>query len=118
MRKLSLEDYTFGLPDQKGLMQLTTYQFKKTLVDILPHHNLGLNGPELLKAMKVVEKIEKAKGEILLSEEDYQLIVDTFKKFRGFQKYDLQFLKRIYSCLSIPDEEKDTKFSDNGKEKG
>jgi len=117
LRKLDLKNYTFGLPDQKGVMRLTNYNFQKTLEDILPHHSLGLNGPELVRAMEVVEKVEKVQGEVLLSEEDYQLIIDTCKKFRGFQKWDLQFLKRIYSCPVVPDE-KDMKFSDNGKEKG
>ena len=75
MRRLDLKNYTFSLPDQKGILQLTTYAFKKTLEDLLPHHGLGLNGPELLRSMEVVHKIEKFTGEALLTEEDYQLIL-------------------------------------------
>ena len=113
-RKLDLKDYTFGLPDQKGVIQLKTYRFKKTLEDILPHHGLGLNGPELMRAIELVRRVEKASGEILLTEIDYQVILDACGRFRGFQKFDEQFLKRIYRCPVIPDEEE--KFSDNGKE--
>lgn len=117
MRRLDLKNYTFSIPDQKGVLQFTTYQFQKTLADILPNHGLGLNGPELIRAMEVVNKVEKAKDEILLDEKDYQLILDTCKKFRGFQKYDEQFLKRIYDCPAIPDDDKVLKFSDNGGKK-
>ena len=117
MRRLDLKDYTFSLPDQKGILQFKTYNFQKTLEDILPHHGLGLNGSELMRAMEVVHKVEKAEGEVLLTENDYLLIVDTCTKFRGFQKFDEQFLKRIYRCPVIPDEEEDLKFSDDGKEK-
>jgi len=116
-RRLDLKNYTFGMPDQKGVIQFTTYQFQKTLEDILPHHSLGLNGPELMRAMEVVEKVEKASGQVILTEDDYELILDTCKKFRGFQKYDAQFLKRVYNCPTVPDEGKIIKFSDNGKEK-
>jgi len=111
MRRLDLKNYTFGLPDQKGVIQLTTYRFQKTLEDILPHHGLGLNGPELMRAMELVRKVEKASGEILLTEVDYQVVLDACKRFRGFQKFDEQFLNRIYRCPIIPEDE----FSDNGK---
>lgn len=117
MRRLDLKNYTFSVPDQKGLMQFKTYNFQKTLEDILPHHGLGLNGPELMRAMEVVHKVEKAKGEVLLTEDDYRLIVDTCTKFRGFQKFDEQFLKRIYRCPVIPDEVLKIPDNGNGKEK-
>ena len=117
MRRLDLKNYTFSVPDQKGILQFKTYNFQKTLEDILPHHGLGLNGPELMRAMEVVHKVEKVKGEVLLTEDDYRLIVDTCTKFRGFQKFDEQFLKRIYRCPVVPDDDKMLKFSDNGKEK-
>ena len=117
MRRLDLKNYTISIPDQKGVLQFTNYEFQKTLQDMLPHPKLGLNGPELLRAMEVVEKVGKSKGEALLTEDDYQLILDTCKKFRGFTKYDTQFLKRIFNCPVVPDEGKILKFSDNGKEK-
>jgi len=115
MRRLDLKNYTFNIPDQKGILQFKNYNFQKTLEDILPHHGLGLNGPELLRAMEVVHKVEKAKGEVLLTENDYRLITETCGKFRGFQKYDEQFLKRIYRCPVIPDEV--LEFSNNGNGK-
>lgn len=116
MRKLDLTNYVFNMPDQKGILQFITYDFHKNLEGILPHPNLGLNGPELIRAMEVVEKVQKAKEEILLDDNDYKLIVDTLKKFRGFTKNDHEFLKRIYDCPVVPDG-KIVKFSDNGEER-
>ena len=116
MRKLGLSNYVFNMPDQKGILQFMTYDFKKSLEGMLPHQNLGLNGPDLMRAMEVVGKVQKAKDEILLNDDDYELIINTLKKFRGFTKNDHEFLKRIYDCPTVPDE-KIVKFSDNGKEK-
>ena len=115
MRKLSLSNYVFNVPDQKGILQFVTYDFHKSLEGILPHPNLGLNGPELIKAMEVVEKVQKAKDEILLNDDDYELIINTLKKFRGFTKNDHEFLKRIYDCPVVKDG-KIVDFSDNGKD--
>jgi len=117
MRKLNLKDYIFSVPDQKGILQFITYDFHKSLEGVLSHPNLGLNGPELLRAMEVVEKVGKSKDAVLLTEDDYQLIIETMKKFRGFTKNDHQFLKRIFNCPNVSDEGKIVKFSDNGKEK-
>lgn len=106
MRKLDLKNYTYSMPDKQGVLQLIPYQFKNVLVNILTHPNLGLNAVELLEADKVVEKIEKAGLEAILEEEDYELIVDTFKRFRGFSKSDTNLVKRVWNCPVIPEKEK------------
>lgn len=98
MRKLDLKDYTLSIPDKAGVMQFVPYKFKETLTTILTHPNLGLNGVELLEASELSEKIEKEIKEVILSEDEYQLIVDTFKRFRGFSKSDTQLVKRIWEC--------------------
>ena len=110
MRKLDLKNYTFSLTDQKGVIRVKTYNFKETVKDVLTSHGLGLNGPELLNAMEVAAKVNNAKNEVLLDDRDYRLITETCGKFRGFQKFDEQFLKRIYNCPIVPEKE----FSDNG----
>ncbi|MBA7545859.1 hypothetical protein ES705_38237 [subsurface metagenome] len=117
MRRLDLKNYTFSVPDQKGILQFKPYNFQKTLEDILPHHGLGLNGPELLSAMEVVENLKKSGNEILLTDNDYRLIIETCRKFRGFQKFDERFLKRIYNCPIIPDEVLKIPDNGNGEEK-
>jgi len=115
MRRLNLKNYTFSAPDPKGILQFKTYNFKKTLEDILPHHGLGLNASELLDSMEVVAKVNNAKNEILLDDRDYRLIINRCTRFRGFQKFDEQFLKRVYNCPIVPDEV--LKIPDNGNGK-
>ena len=121
MRKLGLSNYVFNVlvkdprnPNGPGILDFVTYDVHKSLEGILPHPNLGLNGPELIRAMEVVEKVQKAKDEILLNDDDYELIINTLKRFRGFTKNDHEFLKRIYDCPVVKET---VKFSDDGKGK-
>jgi hypothetical protein len=94
MRKLNLEDYT--ILDTQGV--LVPYKFKETLTTILTHPNLGLNAVELLEATEISEKIEKETTEVLLTEDEYKLIVELFKRFRGFSKGDVEMVKRVWDC--------------------
>lgn len=96
------------MPDRNGVLKFVPYKFKNTLTGLLLHPSLGLNGDALLRANEVVEKIEKNESddgtgfmEVLLDEEDYQIIVDTCKKFRGFSNNDVRFVKRIYNCPQV-----------------
>lgn len=114
MRKLDLKNYTFSMKDQRGVTQLLPYNFKDVLVNILTHPSLGLNGPELLEIEPLSEKIEKSNLEVILTDSDYDKIIDILKRFRGFSKNDIQFVKRIYNCPSIPDDgNKVIEFSKN-----
>lgn len=92
------------MKNPQGVAQLLNYNFKDVLVNVIAHPNLGLNGPEYLEIDAVVEKIEKADTEVILTDEDYHKIIDNLKKFRGFSRNDAQFLKRIYNCPEIPDD--------------
>lgn len=116
MRKLDLANYTFHMPDARGVLQFITYDSHKSLEVILTSQVLGLNGPELMRAMELVEKVRKAGNEILLDDDDYELIIAHCKRFKGFTNNDHKFLKRIYDCPVVSDD-KIAKFSDDGKEK-
>ncbi|GAH10267.1 unnamed protein product [marine sediment metagenome] len=48
MRKLDLKNYTLSIPDAQGVMQFTSYQFKKVLMQILTNVSLGLTGQQKL----------------------------------------------------------------------
>ena len=114
MRRLDLKNYTISIKDQQGVIGLLPYQFKDTLIVVLTHPSLGLNGLELLDIYVIVEKIEKADIEVILTDDDYHKITDIFKRFRGFSKNDVQFVKRIFNCPSIPDDgKKVVEFSKN-----
>ena len=104
MRKLSLENYTYSARTQQGTFKLMTYQFKDALINVITHNSLGLNGPEMLEIDPVVEKIEKAGLEVILTDEDYRKMAENFKRFRGFSNNDRQFIKRFYNCPEVPDD--------------
>ena len=106
MRKLDLKNYTYLVKDQQGVDRIHLYNFKDVLLNILTHPTLGLNGPELLEMKPFINNIEKANLEIVLTEDEYDKIVDTCKRFRGFSKNDILFLERIYNCTEIPDDGK------------
>ena len=114
MRKLSLEDYTFSMKNQQGIFQVVTYPFKQTLINVLTHQNLGLNGLELLEIEEVLLKIEKAGLEVILTDNDYRKMCEHFKRFRGFSNNDRPFVKRFYNCPEEPDDGKKViEFSKN-----
>lgn len=114
MRRLDLKNYTFTMNDQQGIARLTPYQFKDTLINILTHRSLGLNGLELLEISLVVDKIKNADIEVILTDDDYTKILDMLKRFRGFSDPDTQFVKRIFNCPNIPDDGKKViEFSKN-----
>lgn len=104
MKKLILENYSYEVKNQQGISQLFIYNFKDVLINILTHHTLGLNGPELLEVLPLANKIEKADLEVILTDDDYDKIIDTCKRFRGFAKNDIPFLKRIYNCPGMSDD--------------
>ncbi len=114
MRKLSLEDYTISLPDNRGLMRLVPYNLRGKLIDFLMHPSLGLNADALLEANEVAEKIREyivlddnnGVPEIMLTEKEYQLIVGVIKKLKGFCRYDVELIKRIYNCPEVAEEMK------------
>ena len=114
MRKLDLTNFTFSIRDPKGINQFITYQFKDALVNVITHQSVGLNGPELLEVDVIVQKIEKAGLEVILTDDDYKKIIELFKRFRGFSKNDIKFVKRVYNCPEISDDGKKViKFSEN-----
>jgi len=114
MRKLSLEDYTFSVKNQQGIFQVVTYPFKQTLINVLTHPTLQLNGLELMEIEEVLLKIEKAYTEVLLTDNDYRKMAEHFKRFRGFSNNDREFVKRFYNCPEMPDDGKKViEFSKN-----
>lgn len=104
MRKLDLKNYTISVRTPQGVIKFVTFQFRESIAGILTHPSLGLNGPELLEADMLAEKVEKSELEILLTDTEYLRLVDSCKRFRGFNRNDAQLIKRIYNCPEVPDE--------------
>ncbi len=111
-RKLDLKNYTVSVKNQQGLTQLLPYDFKTILLNVITHPQLGLNGVELLETKPLIEKIEKADIEVILTEEEYLNLVSNLKKIKGFIKNDMQFIERILRCPRINEDEK-IEFSNN-----
>lgn len=106
MRKLDLKSYNISVRNKQGVMQFIPYDFKNILMNIITHPQLELNGLELLEVKPLLEKIEKAEMEVILTEEEYLSIVGNLRKIKGFTKNDIQFIERILKCPSFLDDEK------------
>lgn len=104
MRKLDLKSYTISVKNAQGIIQLQTYDFKNVLANIITHPTLGLNGLEILEVKSLVEKIEKSNNEVILTDEEYNKILWTIKRFKGFSRSDMQFVERIFNCPVMPDD--------------
>ena len=104
MRKLDIRNYTISVRDQNNQLRFLTFRTKDSIVGILTHPSLGLNGPELLLADALAERVEKSELDILLTDGEYLRLVDSCKRFRGFNRNDTQLVKRIYDCPEIPNE--------------
>ena len=105
MRKLDLKNYTISVRNPQGVIKFVTFQFRESIAGILTHPSLGLNGPELLLADKLAERVEKSELDILLTDDEYLQLVDSCKRFRGFNRNDTQLVKRIYNCPVIPNQD-------------
>lgn len=117
MRKMSLANYMISVRDQHNALRFITFKVRDSLVSILTHPSLGLNGPELLAANELADKIEAETTAVLLTDEEYLQLVDSCKRFRGFSRNDAELLKRIYNCPEVPNEgekkDEDKEFSEN-----
>jgi len=114
MKKLNLDSYSVSVKDKQGLNRFLDYEVRTTIINLLTHPQLGLNGPDLLEVAPLVRKIEKASADVILTNEEYQEIVRVLKTFKGFIKNDIPMLERIYNCPDNPDDGSNiVKLSDN-----
>ena len=96
MKKINLENYDVTMQLDDGSLKTWTYQVKKSLIFCLFHPSLNLSAKELLEREKVASKIESANKEVILNDKEYKIIKNTFDKIRGFQKNDLELVRRVY----------------------
>ena len=114
MKKVNLDSYKVAIKDQQGLPMFLDYEVRNTIINILTHPQFGLNGPDIMEVAPLVKKIDKAGEVVILTNEEYQEIVATLKRFKGFIKNDIQMLERIYSCPDNPNDGSNVvKLSDN-----
>jgi hypothetical protein len=113
MRKLDLEDYTVKMkvPDNTNPGQEIEaefpYHFKDSVLNLLFTRELQLGGAELVKQNMLAMKLEQCKDrEILLEEEEYQRIKKAVEVFKGFNRNDVELVKRIMEAEVVEVESK------------
>lgn len=99
MRKLNLINYNIHVDiPESGIIP---YNIKNSIINILFHPDLNLDGVELLLRDKLANKIEKAENEILLEETDYLKIKTAVETITGYNRNDIEFVRRILEAEKI-----------------
>lgn len=102
MRKLNLANYPIDVPQADGSVKSEPFPVRTNLIELLFHPDLQLGAEEAMRRDTLAHKIVDAPQEqILLEEEDYQRILGTVKKVKGFTRYAVELLHRIYDAPEV-----------------
>jgi len=105
MKKIIITNYKVkGLED--GKLVEVDYDVKEAIIAVIFHPSLRLDGRALLLRGKLADKIEAAKGEILLEDASYASIKSAFELVEGFGKNDLELVKRVLEAETVEVKEK------------
>jgi len=106
MRKIDVSKYEVVVAALDGQKNTDFYDMKESLSICLFHPNLQLNGRELLRRGKILDKIEQADGELMLEEAEYSKLKSAFEQIKGFGKNDLEMVSRVLNAERIEVKEK------------
>ena len=102
MRKLDLKDYRVKVkaPDRMHQGQLIEgeypYPVKDAILNLMFIPQLQLSGAELVKQNMLAMKLEACKSdEIILEEEEYQRLKKAVDSYNGFNRNDVELVRRI-----------------------
>ena len=100
MRKLNLVDYQWTQKVRnpiKGQMEDFTlpYRVKDSILNILFLPTLKLMGATLVKQNILAMKIEQAKDEVMLEEEEYQRVKTAIEAYPAQSRADVELVDRI-----------------------
>ncbi len=111
MRRINLEDYIIHgkvvnpNPEKDGQMLIDTqilYPVKDTIIALLFAPKMGLNGIELVRQKRLVDKIEACQnGSIVLETEGWDRLVAAVNKAVGFSKNDVELVERILDAPEV-----------------
>ena len=102
MKKLNLENYNIDVVATNGEKKQIPYDVKETVISILMHPKLGLNGRDLLLASELALKIEKCdESFILLEDEEHKKLVNAVNTIKGFNRNEVEFVKRILNAETV-----------------
>lgn len=106
MRKIDLSKYEVVVPSADGQAKTDFYDVKESLSMCLTHPSLQLDGRELLKRSKIIDKIEAADGTLMLEEAEYDKVKQAFETIKGFSKNDMELVRRVLEAEEIEVKEK------------
>lgn len=106
MRKIDMKPYEVAMVAESGEKKTDMYDLKGSLGACLLHPVLQLNGRELLLRRRILDKIEQAKGVLMLEEAEYSKLVSAFEQIKGFSKNDLEMVDRVLNAEEIEVKEK------------
>lgn len=101
MRKINIKSYTVQLVTDKG-PQVVPYDVRRSITNVVlsPEQKLGM--AELLRYSRITDKIEATKEDfILLEEAEYQIIKQSFNKFKGFGINEVELCRRIEEAEEV-----------------
>jgi len=113
MRKLKIADYLVKIkvPDKMvpGKMIEAEYPFhvKDSILNLMFSPDLKLSGADTVRQNVLAMKIEACQDdEIMLENEEYLRIKKAFDVFRGFNRNDVELIRRIEEAEVVEVEEK------------
>ena len=96
---MNLRDYETTQKVASGtgeIVDLTApYQVKESVINILFLPSLKLVGAALVKQNVLAMKIERAKDEVMLEEEEYERVVAAVNVYSARSRSDVEFVDRI-----------------------
>lgn len=101
MKKIDLTPYNINGIDEKGKKITMPYDVKESIISVIFHPNLKLDGRQLLLRGKLEEKIKKSNGELLVEDADYASIKSSFELVTGFGRNDVELVKRVLEAETI-----------------
>lgn len=93
MRKIDLKDYQ---DDGKA------YPVKQTITLLLFNPDLRLVARDLISQDALARKIEESDSSVLLEETEYQKVKLAVETAKGWQRGDLEFVRRILEAPEVP----------------
>jgi predicted glycosyltransferase involved in capsule biosynthesis len=90
LRRIDLKNYDVGEGDKKF-----PYDVKGSMVNALFNPDLRLGFKELFENDRVAQKINSAQDHVLLEEAEYQKLKQAFESFRGYNKEDVELVRRV-----------------------
>ncbi len=107
MKKIQLENYIIEILSTDGQKKGDAFKVRESMVNILLHPSLMLNGRELMNAHKLASKIEDTTEDfILLESDEYKRLITALDTIKGFGKNECEFVRRIYDAEDVDVQEK------------